>query len=32
MPMEEQFWGAYFGSCTDQFGINWMINYEVPRG
>lgn len=32
MPMEEQFWGAYFGTCTDQFGINWMINYELPRG
>lgn len=32
MPMEEQFWGAYFGSCTDRFGINWMINYELPRG
>ena len=31
MPMAEQFWGAYFGACTDQFGINWMINYELPR-
>ena len=28
MPMEETFWGAYFGMCTDQFGINWMIVHE----
>jgi len=26
MPMEEQFWGDYFGSCTDKFGVHWMIN------
>ncbi len=26
MPMEDQFWGDYFGSCTDKFGVQWMIN------
>ncbi|VTS02614.1 VOC family protein [Tuwongella immobilis] len=26
MPMQEVFWGAYFGSLTDRFGIKWMIN------
>lgn len=26
MPMENQFWGAYFGMCTDRFGVQWMIN------
>jgi PhnB protein len=26
MPMQQMFWGAYFGSFTDQFGINWMVN------
>lgn len=26
MPLQDMFWGAYFGSFTDQFGINWMIN------
>ena len=31
MPMQEMFWGAYFGTCTDRFGINWMINYDPPR-
>ena len=28
MPMEDQFWGAYFGSCIDKFGISWMLNTE----
>jgi PhnB protein len=27
-PLEEMFWGALYGSCTDQFGIKWMINCE----
>ena len=26
MPLEDMFFGAYFGSCTDKFGINWMFN------
>ena len=28
MPLQDMFWGAYFGSCTDKFGVNWMISYE----
>lgn len=28
MPMEDQFWGDYFGSFIDRFGIGWMINYS----
>ena len=28
MPMADMFFGAYFGSFTDQFGINWMINFK----
>ena len=24
--LQEMFWGAYFGSCIDQFGISWMFN------
>ena len=27
MPLQDMFWGAYFGSCTDKFGINWMVNF-----
>ena len=30
MPMQETFWGAYFGTVTDRFGINWMINFTLP--
>lgn len=30
MPIQDMFWGAYYGSLTDQFGINWMINYQKP--
>ena len=30
MAMEDTFWGAYFGMFTDQFGINWMVNYDDP--
>lgn len=26
MPLQEMFWGAYYGSCKDQFGIHWMFN------
>jgi PhnB protein len=26
MPLQDMFWGAYYGSCTDKYGINWMIN------
>ncbi|MBD8018002.1 VOC family protein [Kaistella pullorum] len=28
MPIEDQFWGDYFGSLQDKFGIFWMINFN----
>lgn len=28
MPLEDMFWGDYFGSFTDKFGVCWMINYN----
>jgi PhnB protein len=28
MPLEEMFWGGYFGCLTDRFGIHWMFNCE----
>ncbi|MEC4005205.1 VOC family protein [Flavobacterium sp. SUN052] len=32
MPMQDTFWGAYFGMFIDKFGIHWMINFdEVPN-
>lgn len=30
MPIADQFWGDYFGSLTDRFGVNWMVNYSDP--
>jgi len=29
MELKDMFWGAYFGSCTDKFGVNWMVNCIV---
>lgn len=28
MPMNDTFWGDYFGMLTDKFGINWMIGFN----
>ena len=25
-PMMDQIWGSYFGTCTDKFGVQWMID------
>ena len=30
-PPQDMFWGGYFGSCVDRFGINWMINCEQKK-
>ncbi|MCU1494902.1 MAG: 3-demethylubiquinone-9 3-methyltransferase [Acidimicrobiaceae bacterium] len=26
MGMMEMFWGAYWGTCLDRYGIRWMVN------
>lgn len=26
MALQDMFWGAYYGSCTDQYGVHWMVN------
>lgn len=26
MPLQVMFWGDYYGSCTDKFGVKWMFN------
>ena len=28
MPMAEMFWGDYFGSCVDRFGIAWQVLWQ----
>ena len=32
MELQDMFWGDYFGSCTDKFGINWMFNCAEKKG
>lgn len=30
--LRDEFWGDYFGSCVDKFGIHWMFNCaEKPK-
>jgi len=24
--LQDMFWGDYYGSCTDKFGVHWMFN------
>lgn len=31
MAMSDMFWGDYFGSFTDKFGIKWMINVPSAK-
>lgn len=31
MPLQDMFWGAYYGSFTDRFGVQWMVNYAENR-
>jgi len=31
MPMADMFWGDYFGSFVDKFGVCWMINFPNPK-
>jgi PhnB protein len=26
LPLEKMFWGAYYGTLIDKFGIQWMFN------
>lgn len=26
MELQDMFWGAYFGSCRDKYGVQWMFN------
>lgn len=31
MALEDTFWGAYYGSFEDKFGIHWMINFDYNK-
>jgi PhnB protein len=26
MELQDMFWGGYYGSCKDRFGVQWMFN------
>jgi PhnB protein len=26
MELQDMFWGDYFGSCDDKYGVQWMFN------
>ncbi|WP_222166640.1 VOC family protein [Edaphocola aurantiacus] len=28
MDLQDMFWGAYYGSCVDKYGIQWMFNCQ----
>lgn len=30
MPLDNTFWNARFGMLIDKFGIEWMINCDLP--
>lgn len=31
MPLQKTFWADLYAMFTDQFGINWMINYMAEK-
>ncbi|MGQ3013846.1 MAG: SRPBCC domain-containing protein [Flavobacteriales bacterium] len=31
MPLQDMFWGAYFASFKDKYGINWMLNHQGAK-
>jgi PhnB protein len=31
MPMNQTFWGSYFGMLTDRFKIQWMVSHEESK-
>jgi PhnB protein len=31
MPIQDTFWGAYFGMFADKFGIQWMVNFDYNQ-
>ncbi|HEY1039379.1 MAG TPA: VOC family protein [Bacteroidia bacterium] len=30
-PLQDMFWGAYWGCCLDKFGIRWMFNHTPKK-
>ena len=28
MELQDMFWGDYYGSCTDKYGVQWMFDFS----
>jgi PhnB protein len=31
MPLDDMFWGDYFASFEDKFGVRWMLNHSSKK-
>jgi PhnB protein len=31
MELQDTFWNARFGMCTDKYGIAWLFNHDMPK-
>ncbi|MEQ6120966.1 SRPBCC domain-containing protein [Reichenbachiella sp. MALMAid0571] len=31
MPLQDMFFGSFFGECSDKYGINWMFNFKLEN-
>lgn len=31
MELQDMFWGDYYGSCTDKYGVQWMFNCSEKK-
>jgi len=31
MPLQDTFWGSYFGMCKDKFGVHWMVSCDLGK-
>jgi PhnB protein len=31
MPMADMFWGDYYGSFADKFGLQWMVSFPAQQ-
>ena len=31
MPLSDTFWGDYFGSFEDKYGVNWMVSHASEQ-
>lgn len=29
LPMQDMFWGAYYGAFADKFDVKWMIHFDT---